>query len=155
MLFIRANAQDPEEDEMETKTQGYNYNEVDRYAPVTVIAKAMREEIKNAKSNGLLPTNWKYSVTCHHGSSINIQVESFGEAWIASNEELCISDFLCCPNSHHAKRCPAGQHLTDEAEAAEMTLERIHQSYNHDNSDIQTDYFDVRYYGQVSFKGGF
>ena len=139
---------------METKNIGYKYEEIERYASVTVIAKAMREEIKEAKKNGLLPKHWKYSVTCHHGSSINIHVESFGEAWVGRNEAICINTYLCCPGSHHAKNCPAGQHLTDEAFAAEMTLERIHQAFNHDNSDIQTDYFDVRYYGQVAFKGG-
>jgi hypothetical protein len=42
--------------------------------------------------------------------------------------------------------------LTDEAEAARMTLDRIHNAYNHDGSEIQTDYFDVRYYGVVSFE---
>jgi len=40
----------------------------------------------------------------------------------------------------------------DEAKAAKMTLERIHNAYNHDGSEIQTDYFDVRYYGHVEFE---
>jgi methionine synthase I (cobalamin-dependent) len=33
-----------------------------------------------------------------------------------------------------------------------MTLERIHGAYNHDGSEVQTDYFDVHYYGQVGFQ---
>ena len=142
---------------METKNTGYKYNEIERYAPVTVIAKAMREEIKDAKKSGLLPKHWKYSVTCHHSSSINIQVESFGEAWVPENLENCNETCYRAISScgYHSPRCPGSVRLTEEADAAEMTLERIHQAYNHDNSDIMTDYFDVRYYGQVSFKGGF
>ena len=33
-----------------------------------------------------------------------------------------------------------------------MTLERIHNAYNHDGSEIMVDYFDVRYYGVVQFE---
>lgn len=141
---------------METKNIGYKYHEVDRFAPVTVIAKAMREEIKEAKKSGLLPKHWKYSVTCHHRTSISIRVESFGEGWMPENVENCKEFCYRSISSYgyHSPYCPGSVKPTEEAEAARITLERIHQAFNHDNSDIMTDYFDVRYYGQVIFLGG-
>ncbi len=42
--------------------------------------------------------------------------------------------------------------VTADADAAEVTLKRIHGAYNHDGTEIQVDYFDVRYYGQVTFE---
>src|SRR4029077_16657420 len=52
----------------------------------------------------------------------------------------------------YAHTATAHEVLTDDAEAAKMTLQRIHGAYKHDGSEIQVDYFDVRYYGHVSFE---
>ena len=41
--------------------------------------------------------------------------------------------------------------LTPDGEAVLKAVEEIHRKYNRDTSDIATDYFNVRYYGDVKF----
>lgn len=42
--------------------------------------------------------------------------------------------------------------LTDEGRDLHAKLEAIHASYNYDNSDMMTDYYQVRFAGSVSFR---
>jgi hypothetical protein len=42
--------------------------------------------------------------------------------------------------------------LTDQARAAKQIGEDLHNAYNFDGSDIQTDYFHVNYYGSVDIE---
>ena len=116
--------------------------------------------LKTAKAEGLLPTEWKCSVRSHNfagGCSIDVEVSGPRDAIIVEeNPNLCpmvgpTRESICQPHWHFSHRCPGARRLTDLAESAMMTLERIHQAYNHDGSDTMTDYFDVRYYGQVKF----
>jgi hypothetical protein len=41
--------------------------------------------------------------------------------------------------------------MTPEARAIYDKVDSITNAYNRDNSDIMTDYFDVDYYGTVTF----
>ena len=43
--------------------------------------------------------------------------------------------------------------LSDAARAARDYAAGIHGAFNHNGSEIQTDYFDVNYYGQVNVCG--
>lgn len=134
---------------MYERSYGYRYEEV-RDLTTVDIAKRIRADIKQAKAEGLLPTRWTYSVRTDHGTSIDVEVRDCPDAWRP------------CDGSCHYDRCsvrnPDGRYaephnvLTDEAEAAKMTLERIHGAYNYDGSEVQVDYFDVRYYGHVEFE---
>lgn len=137
---------------MYEKSYGYLYGE-QKGLSLAEIAKRMRQDIKQAKTEGLLPLKWKYSVrtdTYSGGGSICINVQECADAWISQDDTKCTHD-IYCNDERHYKGCPAAKHLTDEAEAAGITLKRIHGAYNHDGSDAMTDHFDVNYYGSVGF----
>jgi len=135
---------------MTTRTYGERYHQVTGGA--TEIAKAMRADIKRAVAKGTLPDGPTYSVTSEHysgGQSINITVRGWSGAWVDCDGS-CTSYWCSARNdSPHAS---AHKVLNPAARRAQIVLERIHGAYNHDGSDTMTDYFDVRYYGQVTFE---
>lgn len=153
---------------MYEKTYGYKYQEPEakglgRYASAADIAKLMRADIKREIADGMLPgAPVQYSVTSDSysgGQSIDIKVKGWPQAWqVCDGTEPGTShgcrNVWCSGRNDPAYAHGAAPHqtLTVEARAVEMTLKRIHGAYNHDGSDVQTDYFDVRYYGQVSFE---
>lgn len=127
---------------MYERSYGYRYAELGEHPSAAEIAKAIRADIKQAVGEGLLPDRWTYSVRSDHGStyqSVDIYVQD------------CVDAHQPCDGGY-AHAAEAHEVLTEEAEAARMTLERIHGAYNHDGSEIQVDYFDVRYYGHVHFE---
>jgi hypothetical protein len=153
---------------MYERSYGYRYGEIGDRASNAEIAKVMRRDIKQAQEEGLLPRRWSYSVRSDH-LSIDVEVRDCPDAW-----QVCDGTV---PGSKHehpgggwtaqpcgnvwcsARNDPAYAHaaaphdtLTEDARAARMTLDRIHGAFNHDGSEIQVDYFDVRYYGHVSFE---
>jgi hypothetical protein len=135
---------------------GYRYDET-KDLSTTEIAKRIREDIKVAKSEGLLPTRWAYSVRSAYfsgGSSIDVTVRDCADAWVECDGGQNCHNVWCSARRDPAYAAHASAHqvLSDEAAAAKITLERIHNAYNHDGSEIQVDYFDVNYYGQVSFE---
>lgn len=137
---------------MYERSFGYRYAELGDHPATTDIAKAIRADIKQAKEEGLLPARWTYSCRADHGTSIDVEVKDCPDAW-----QPC--DGSCHDVWCKARRLPeyahaAAEHetLTEEAKVAKMTLERIHGAYNHDGSEVQVDYFDVRYYGHVEFE---
>jgi len=154
---------------MYERSYGYRYSEPGERATCADIAKMIRRDIKQAQEEGLLPARWSYSVRTEHGTSINVDVRDCPDAWKPCDGTVPGSrrtypdggwTATACPNMWcKARNDPAYAHaaeehevLTEEASIAKMTLERIHGAYNHDGSEIQTDYFDVRYYGTVQFE---
>lgn len=156
---------------MYERTYGYRYEEGGKLS-TTEIAKLIRQEIKIAIKEGLLPAHWKYSVKSQYfagGSSIDVSVKNCADAWmpcpgyqIGTKHELpgggrtatgCGNPW-CKAGGEFKDRPEAQEHdvLTEEAQAAKMTLERIHGAFNHDGSEVQVDYFDVNYYGHVEFQ---
>jgi hypothetical protein len=136
---------------MYERSYGYRYNEVD--GRPTDIAKVVRRDIKQAVGEGLLPARWTYSVRSD-SLSVDVAVRDCPDAWKECDGGRDCHDVWCAARNDpkYAHAAKPHQVLTDEAAAAKMTLERIHNAYNHDGSEIQTDYFDVRYYGIVSFE---
>jgi hypothetical protein len=134
------------------RSYGYRYNEVD--GGTVDIAKVIRRDVKQAVAEGLLPARWSYSVRSPHGTSIDVEVRDCPDAWRDCDGGQGCRNVWCTARNDPAYAHAAEKHvvLTEEAEAARMTLERIHNAYNHDGSELQTDYFDVRYYGYVSFE---
>jgi hypothetical protein len=134
------------------RSYGYKYNEVH--------GGEIRADVKQAVAEGLLPKRWKYSVTKQDysgGRSIDVEVRDCADAWVEEDLSRCPLDGLtgqktCQENFHYSPRCAGALHLTEEADAALMTLKRIHGAYNYDGSDSMTDYFDVNYYGIVKFE---
>lgn len=153
------------------RSYGYRYSDGGRL-DTAVIAKLIRADIKTAVSEGLLPERWSYSVRIDRfsgGSSIDVRVKNCADAWTpcpgyrigtrhdyedGSWAATGCRDPWCKAGGIHKDLPDAQEHdvLTEEALAAKMTLERIHGAYNHDGSDVMTDYFDVNYYGHVEFQ---
>lgn len=149
---------------MYERSYGYKYTEGGRL-DTAAIAKLIRADIKTAISEGMLPERWKYSVRIDRfagGSSIDVSVKHCADAWMPCPGHRTLSsgglagcpDPWCKAGGIHRDLPDAREHdvLTAEADAAKMTLERIHGAYNHDGSDVMTDYFDVNYYGRVEFQ---
>jgi len=151
---------------------GYRYHELGERPTTAEIAKAVRADIKTAKAEGLLPASWTYSVRSRNfagGSSIDITVRGCADAWQPCDGTVpgtkrrtpsggwtaqACGNVWCAASGDPRYAHAAEEHtvLTEDAAMARMTLERIVDAFNHDGSDLMTDYFDVRYYSHVSFE---
>jgi hypothetical protein len=145
---------------MYERSYGYKYEEGGKL-DTAAIAKLIRRDIKTAIREGMLPDRWKYSVTIDRfagGSSIDVRVKDCADAWMACPGYRIGTRHDLPSGGYTATACGrpdcTGEHmvLTQEAEVAKMTLQRIHFAYNHDGSDSMIDYFDVNYYGHVDFQ---
>lgn len=137
---------------MYERSYGYRYGEIGDHASNAEIAKVMRQDIKQAVSEGLLPTAWSYSVRSD-SLSIDVEVRDCLDAWRECDGMNCGNVWCAARNDpQYGHAATPHQVLTDDAAAARMTLDRIHGAFNHDGSEIQVDYFDVRYYGHVQFE---
>lgn len=142
---------------MYERSYGYLYESLGERPDVADIAKAIRADIKQAQKEGLLPTRWKYSVRSRRysgGCAIDLDVRDCADAWtVCDGGQKCRNVWCAARNDPvYAHAAETHRIMTDEGEAARMTLERIHGAYNHDGSEVQVDYFDVRYYGVVQFE---
>jgi len=138
---------------MYERSYGYRYAELGDHPTTAEIARAIRADVKQAVSEGLLPVRWSYSVRSD-SLAVDVEVRDCLDAWQPCDGGRKCRNVWCAARNDpvYAHAAEAHMVLTDEAEAARMTLERIHGAYNHDGSEVQTDYFDVRYYGGVSFE---
>jgi hypothetical protein len=156
---------------MYEKTYGYLYEELGTYPRTADIARAIRADIKRAKSEGLLPPRWTYTVRSRNfagGCAVDVMVKNCPDAWqecdgtVPGSRQLTSSGAwvgqscgnVWCKGAADLRYAHAAEvHwvLTEEAMAAKMTLDRIHGAYNHTGSDLMSDYVDVRYYGHVTF----
>lgn len=137
---------------MYERSYGYRYSEAGDHATCSEIAKLIRRDIKQAQQEGLLPTRWTYSVRSD-SLSVDVEVRDCLDAWQECDGMNCGNVWCAARNDpQYAHAATPHQLLTAEAEATKMTLERIHNAYNHDGSEIQVDFFDVRYYGIVRFE---
>jgi hypothetical protein len=157
---------------MYEKTYGYRYEELGTSPRTADIARAIRADIKRAKAEGLLPARWTYSVRSRNftgGCAVDVTVKNCPDAWQecdgivpGSRQPTPSGGWTAIPcgnvwckasgDPRYAHAAEVHYVLTEEAAAARMTLERIHGAYNHTGSDTMIDYFDVRYYGHVSFE---
>jgi hypothetical protein len=116
------------------------------------IAKRIRQEVKDAVSNGTLPSDADISVTSQRfagGSAIDIRVSNWPEATVPQDDSRC-EHLPHCRDGYHDHRCPGSSHPSDEATRVRSLLQSIHDSYNYDGSEAMTDYFSVNYYGGVT-----
>lgn len=113
----------------------------------------MNQELKAklaANLKKVVPKDWKYSlrVTNHSGITMQIKeapVDLLG--YLHVNSEY-VRDYACL-NTHGYK-----SHFKGAPEAVVDQIGKIITALNdgnHDNSDIQTDYFDVGWYVSVEF----
>ncbi len=137
---------------MYERSYGYRYADLGDHPSAADIAKAIRRDIKQATEEGLLPAQWSYSVRSDT-NSIDLEVRDCPDAWEPCDGIGCRNVWCSARNDPaYAHGAEPHERLTEDAQSAKMTLGRIHGAYNHDGSEIQTDYFDVRYYGGVSFE---
>jgi hypothetical protein len=115
-----------------------------------VIAR-IRQECTGAIKAGVLPAGTKLSVRKRPGGytrSITVEIVTWGGA-VFSDEyaEQCMEAFA--KGADQPAWTGRGRPLTDTLAHALRALELIAGRHNYNNSDIQTDYFDVGYYLHV------
>ena len=135
---------------MQSGYEGGRYAETERMTRAQ-IASLIREDIKQAIASGTLPP-MEVSVTTENysgGGSINLRVKRLlagvkvlNPAW-AEALVRAGGDTLKIPRNI--------ERLTEVGGTILKQLEAIHRRYNRDNSDTQSDYFDVRYYGDANY----
>lgn len=118
----------------------------------TEIAKLIREEIKALRKAGKLPTG-KYSVRSQYfsgGSSIDVRVRDLD--MLIWNPDALITQEITYPNQPWNWRGNVTEPQYNKwAQDVLDTLNGLMDAYNHDRSDIMTDYFDVNFYGHAEF----
>ena len=116
-------------------------NDLEKYDPAA-IAKHIREDLKIATNAGYLPKGLKFSVRSggSGGSSIvNVSITGFGR-----------DDDVYDWEQHPTKSVT--RVMKKEYRGVQDRVEKIYESYNYDNSNPMTDYFDRGYYGGVSVR---
>lgn len=123
-------------------------HEATRNLDITEIAKRIRADIKALQ----LDKAYKFSVTVQRysgGQSLDIRVKSVppGFHYYTDKAASWCKQF---PQSVH--RMPLTWQDAQSPELSDLIgkLGAIHASYNRDNSDGMSDYFDVRFYGDAS-----
>lgn len=117
---------------------GSKYESLGGYASAADIAKRMRADIKALVKAGHLP-DVTYSVRVDNysmGRSINISIQGLKKAW----ETVEVYQWGY-PQVREV--------LSVQGKWVERQVKKIHSSYNYDGSEVQVDYFDVNFYGQV------
>ncbi|MFR9773117.1 hypothetical protein [Nocardia sp. SC052] len=132
---------------------GAKYDEVPRFCATSVITKAIREEIKTIRKVakkvsgdgsvklhdpiGDAPADLKFSVTTSHHGSINITISNVPDEWGWVQEDRY--------GTGKAEDWPS-----EPLRTLGQALKALANAYNHDNSDITTDYFDQRFFLSVN-----
>jgi len=128
-----------------SRTYGERY---DGDLDVAEIAKLVRKDIKAALAAGELPSGLKTSVRISRysmGRSLDVRVTVYPGAVVNPA-------YAAWRVEHpHDPHFDAPSRFTEEATAHLEVLKSIHRAYNHDGSDLMSDYYDVNYYGQVEF----
>jgi len=111
---------------------------------LTEVAKRVRVNLKNAQDMECLPPEMTWTVNVRRfagGQAIDVVLTGMPDSWTYKQPGLA-EDYL--------NRVPRHGGLTEQAEAAREWAKAMLQSYNRDDSDVQTDYFDVHFYGDVT-----
>ena len=111
----------------------------------TQIAAKARAEIKAAIRAGTLPAG-SYSVRKDHHKSIVVRIEGLGiqlhnPEWL---RQKALRPYEMTSNLDFPRYTP-------RAKAVLAYVNALLEAYNYDGSDIQSDYFDVNFYLDVSF----
>lgn len=130
---------------MYEKTFGSKY---DASLSVKQIAAIVRGEVKAAVKAGTLPKG-KYSVRMDHHRSIRVEITPEGEVF--DKRYLADEEYIRGPMIQGAdgQLCRPSRYVPAVA-AALKTVEAMLWAYNYDGSDIQSDYFNVNFYSNVT-----
>jgi hypothetical protein len=138
---------------MYERSYGKRYDELGgKYVTAAEIAKLMRRDIKELIGKGELPGGMRnYSVRVHNysgGRSIRIEAKDL-DGLSGPCPGYRTSDLggqLVCWACEGGRKHDA---LNEEGARVKKLLQEVWSAYNHDGSDVMTDYFDVNYYGGV------
>lgn len=137
-VIVKAEQEKATED-ARTAGMGTVYREIGRL-DVVEIAKRMRVNLRNAQELGMLPEGATFSVTTERyagGQSVDVEVRGMPDSWTYTTREA-----LWNPNETE-------RIYSDAAQATTKAIEAMLGEYNRDNSDTQTDYFSVWFYGHA------
>lgn len=127
------------------EVRGAKYDATRDLRPAELAAR-IRADIKAAK----LPAGVKVSVRLHTysgGYSIDVKITALPEGFPVMSPKAASWRKQFGPHKDYPFYwCEA---TSDELRALIDQLKSIHDSYNRDNSDSMTDYFDTRFYGDV------
>ena len=134
---------------MSERVHGEKY---DAKLSTPAIAAKVREEIKALVKSGELPRA-KYSVRSESfagGSAIRVRITEVAPFELVSSDWVL---WTIWNNDPSGIRNPGGarNRHTPKAAALLKRIESMLAAYNHDGSDIQSDYFDVKFYASVDF----
>lgn len=106
---------------------------------IAQIAKRVRADLKRYQADGLLPAKATFTVRIDRsgGQSLDVTLSGMPDTWTYVSPGL---------EPDYANYVPAHGGYTDDAKDALATMKRIVDAYNYDGSDIQVDYFNVRFY---------
>ena len=99
----------------------------------TEAAKAIRADIKDAKTTGYLPNDLTYSVRKSSASAMSIEVQGL------------TNDQIYAPADDMEPAYLGRRHRPEAAELKDR-IDRISNSYRMDESDSMTDYFETNFY---------
>jgi hypothetical protein len=111
------------------------------WASAADIAKLIRADIKAAINIDDLPGTTK---------NYSVRSESYSAGGSAIGPRSC-GNVWCKGGGLYADHPSATYHqiLSEEGRRVEKILQDFHDSYNHNGSEVQVDYFDQRYWGDA------
>lgn len=118
----------------------------ERDLDISEIAKRVRKEIKAE-----LPKGFKVSVRISRysgGQSLDAEIKAVPPGFVINNPERVRLEE---EDPNWVTRAGAYPIFSEEATKVEKTIKGIIEAYNYDGSEIQVDYFDVNFYGHVSW----
>ena len=117
----------------ETTTTESNENITCRDMSRVALVHAIRQNIKAAKVQGIIPKEWKLTVSCvdaGYTKSVRVKVSNY-----RSNPKLDESNLFV--------------HDWEYRRAWERKITQVINEWNYNNSQIEYDHFDVGYYTNV------
>lgn len=138
----------------EMKFVGSRYKETSNLN-IAEIAKIIRADVRKAVKDGALPKGLEVSVRIERfagGQSLDIRLKSLGEAGHILNParvKLEHEDQKSCPCVPYSPHNGIGRY-TATATRVIGVLKDMKDSFNYDDSDYSTDYFNTRFYGDVA-----
>lgn len=124
----------------------------DKTLDITEIAKRVRADLKGLIKAGTIPKG-KYSVTIQRfsgGCSLRVRLDQLISPYLMLNPERVKFEQenpYALP-AHLSQFSPAGQ-------AVLKAVEAVVDAYNFDGSDINSDCWNLNFYGSVAFDSGF
>lgn len=113
---------------------------------ITEIAKRVRVNLRNAAELGSLPAEMTFSVRISrfaNGQSLDVDLSGMPDTWTYVSPGL---------EPNYAEHIPWHGGYTPAAKAVKSYVESMVEAYNRDDSDSQSDHFDVRFYSTVKIQ---